>query len=206
MWSAWMSSCDKIDRTTINLKVLSLLKPGDRLTMRSNYFSVQEAGWKQSFERWSSGDSRWSNLEDIKNLIEDAVRMLGTYMTLVEHARSGSTVGNSMAELGFPSPPPATSLAFVQTLANELSGAAAGLKQLRQTYVADSRMVANLDVIVQKIEGEKNRALSMCALTTAAPQTTMSLPVAIPAPFTTTTTTTTTPNTGATKVLVPESF
>jgi hypothetical protein len=155
----WMTSVDKTDRVIINLKVIATLKDGQRICMRNSSFSIQDAGWSQAFARWAYGETRWVNLDDIKAVVSDALRILGTYMTLVQHAYGGSPGHTEYATL--PVPTPDASLGFVGALAKELQSARTGLLCLRGTYVDDSLMVANLDVLIERTSTEVDKALAL---------------------------------------------
>ncbi len=152
-----MQSLDKTDRIIINLKVLSTLQEGQRLCIRGNQFSIWDAGWTQAALRWAYGEDRWVNLEDIQLLVTDALRILGTYMNLVQHAY---TVPSTQA---IPVPTPSASLAFVNSLSKDLRNAIHGLDNLKKTYAGDQRMIATLELLVDRVMGEIEKAAAMVA-------------------------------------------
>ncbi len=158
-----MQSLDKTDRIIINLKVLSTVQEGQRLCIRGNQFSIWDAGWTQAALRWAYGEDRWVNLEDIQLLITDALRILGTYMNLVQHAY---TVPSTQA---IPVPTPSASLGFVNSLARDLRNAIHGLENLKKTYAGDQRMIATLELLVDRVMGEIEKATSMVANAPANP-------------------------------------
>ncbi len=160
----WMQSLDKTDKIIINLKVLSTLQEGQRLCIRGNQFSIWDAGWTQAALRWAYGEDRWVNLEDIQLLITDALRILGTYMNLVQHAY---TVPSTQA---IPVPTPGASLGFVNSLSRDLRNAIHGLENLKKTYAGDQRMIATLELLVDRVMGEIEKATSMVANTPTNPQ------------------------------------
>ena len=149
---SYMSS-EHTDRVIVNLKVLAALKSGDRIYTRTSGFEIAEASWYNTFTRWAQGDSRWVNLEAVKTLMEDATRILSTYML---YAWPGApAAGDAPA---YPVPTPEQSMGFVKTMVAEMEAAAHGLENLRVTYADDSRMAAHLDVTLQKIAHEVGRA------------------------------------------------
>ena len=148
---AYMSS-EHTDRVIVNLKVLAALKPGDRIYTRSTGFEVAEASWYNTITRWAQGDSRWVNLEAIKTLIQDATRILSTYVLHAWPGHAGTT------EPAYPAPTPEQSVGFVKTMVAEMEAAAHGLEQLKTTYEDDSRMLAHLEVTLQKVAHEVGRA------------------------------------------------
>ena len=150
----YIMNSDAVDLVVINLKVLAGLKESDRLITRNSAFEVQETGWIQTLSRRWNGDTRWSNFAEIKKLIEDALRILGAYS-----AHAFGTVTTAA-----PLPKPDNALERVQSLVAELTSAANGLAVLKATYAADPRMIANLDVLLQKLRLEVSRAQA-CILT-----------------------------------------
>jgi hypothetical protein len=152
---------ERTDQIIINLKVLAALKASDRLYTRNGAFEIQDNGWIQAFFRRAQGDTRWTNIEDMKVLVEDALRLLDAYTS---YASPSST----SAHVQYPQPPPSTSFAFVRMLVTELDGACNGLKNLKETYATDSRMCAHLDVLLQKIQSRIGAAKATLLLSGAA--------------------------------------
>lgn len=170
----WMSA-DHTDNTIVNLKVLASLKSGERLSTRNNMFEISEASWYNSFHRRIQGDTRWGNLDSIKVLLEDATRILNTYLS---HAFPGSS--GAGGESAYPSPTPELSMGFVRTMMTEMESAGRGLENLKETYTSDSRMLANLEVSLQKIRFETARARhALSSQTASQSQSSSQLPVYI---------------------------
>jgi hypothetical protein len=157
---------ESTDLLIINLKVIAGLKPNDRLIIRNSAFEVQEYGYMQSIWRRLGGDTRWANLVEIKRLIDDALRLLSVYSTYAFQPTKTST-----AVAAYPTPLPDAAVAVVNTLVTELTAAAEGLDNLKVTYVGDSRMVANLDVILQKLRFDVARAKESSSIAPLPPQT-----------------------------------
>jgi hypothetical protein len=145
---------ESTDLLIINLKVIAGLQPNERLSVRNGAFEVQEYGYMQSVWRRLGGDTRWVNLNEIKRLIDDALRLLSVYSAYAFQPAKPATT--SVA--AYPTPLPDNALAVVKTLTSELTAAASGLDNLKTTYAGDSRMVANLDVILQKLRFDVARA------------------------------------------------
>lgn len=174
----WMSSLDKTDRIIINLKVISTLCDGQRLCVRNNMFSIYEPGWMQALTRWLYSEDRWANMEDIQVEVNDALRIMGTYMTLMQTTYGVNAMATppqqTVGQGALPVPPPETCASFVSTLAKELHSAVHGLQSLQRTYPDDKRMVATLAVLIERIQSEiekaqrlMSRALSEPSLTPA---------------------------------------
>ena len=147
---------ESTDLLIINLKVVAGLQPNERLSVRNGAFEVQEYGYMQSVWRRLGGDTRWVNLNEVKRLIDDALRLLSVYSAYAFQPVKPATATTSVA--AYPTPLPDNALAVVKTLTAELTAAAGGLDNLKTTYAGDSRMVANLDVILQKLRFDVARA------------------------------------------------
>lgn len=152
-----MSSLDKTDRIIINLKVISTLSDGQRLCVRNNLFSIYEPGWMQALTRWLYSEDRWANMDDIQVEVNDALRIMGTYMTLMQTTYGVNAVPTGSTP-SLPVPPPETCASFVSTLAKELNNAVHGLQSLQRTYPDDKRMVATLSVLIERIQSEIEKA------------------------------------------------
>ena len=153
----YMSS-EHTDRVIVNLKVLAALKSGDRIYTRTSGFEIAEVSWYNTFTRWAQGDSRWVNLEAVKTLMEDATRILNTYVLYAWPSAGGASDAPA-----YPVPTPEQSMGFVKTMVEEMKAAAQGLENLKMTYADDSRMAAHLEVTLQKIAHEVGRARACLA-------------------------------------------
>lgn len=149
-----MNSLEKIDQVIINLKVISTLTDGERLCLRNNNFSVYSPGWSQAVFRWMFGETRWVNMEDVKMVISDAIRILGTYINLVHHAYT--PVADD--RFSFAVPTPQTCFGFVSTMARELRAATKGLASLKQTYTGDQLITATFDLLIERTMLEIQKA------------------------------------------------
>ena len=143
----WMNSLDKTDQVIINLKVVSTLSEGERLCLRNNNFSIYSPGWAQAIYRWISGETRWVNMDDLKSVINDAIRILGTYINMVQHAYTPVAGSDRHA---FAVPTPQTSIGFVTSMARELKAATGGLHNLRKTYAGDQLITATFDLLIER--------------------------------------------------------
>lgn len=152
-----MSSLDKTDRIIINLKVVSTLTEGQRLCVRNKMFSVYDDGWTQALYRWLFSENRWANIDDIQSEFNDALRILGTYITLIQ------TGFSTVADHAIPVPTPDTCASFVTSLARELQQAVVGLQNLQHTYAADQRLVATLALLIERTNGEIEKARRITA-------------------------------------------
>lgn len=167
-----MDSLDKTDQIIINLKVLSMLHEGERLCIRNEQFSVYSAGWTQAVCRWMYGESRWADVDDIKSVVNDALRVLGTYMNMLQN--SYATV--PVVTFAFGVPPPETSIGFVRTLARELTAAVKGLENLKLTYSGDQLITATFDLMIERMTLEIGNSIKVVDAACASTTTTTTTP------------------------------
>lgn len=168
-------STDRTDLVIINLKVVAYVQPGERLTMRNNSFSIQQPGWTQMIHRWQYGETRWANLEDIKNVVEDAMRIMGLYMTMwkdQQGAAPGGAAGPTATVPQYPLPTPESCANYINDMVKELQAAMVGLTNLRATYELDPLMVSHLDLLIQRMNDEVVKARRSTV--------TITLPIPIP--------------------------
>jgi len=149
-----MNSLEKTDQVIINLKVIATLQDGERLCLRNQNFSVYSPGWAQALFRWMNGETRWVNMDDIKTVINDAIRILGTYINMVHHVCTDVYTDHFLMAV----PTPQTSLAFVNTMARELKAATNGLENLKKTYTGDQLITATFDLLIERTMIEIHKA------------------------------------------------
>lgn len=149
-----MNSLEKTDQVIINLKVIATLQDGERLCLRNQNFSVYSPGWAQALYRWMNGETRWVNMDDIKTVMNDAIRILGTYINMVHHVCTDVYTDHFLMAV----PTPQTSLAFVNTMARELKAATNGLENLKKTYSGDQLITATFDLLIERTMIEIHKA------------------------------------------------
>ena len=149
-----MNSLDKTDQVIINLKVIASLQEGERLCLRNNTFSVYPAGWTQALFRWMYAETRWVNMDDIKTVGNDAVRIMGTYINMIQHAFT-PVAGDKYT---FAVPTPQTCIGFVTTMSRELMAATRGLQNLKRTYDGDQLITATFELLIERTQLEIQKA------------------------------------------------
>ncbi len=151
MLSKFNMSTDRTDVTLVNLKVLSRVKPGDRVSMHNGNFLIQEAGWWQAFQRrFQTGEDRWSNLSHIRTVIEGALTLMCTFM----NAHHDQKPGQPFIPQQYTLPTPSTCLSNIRSIVTELQNSAKGIGNLRETYRGDVGIVSHLELLMQRIDEE----------------------------------------------------
>lgn len=114
----------ELGQIKLNLKVLSQLRPYERLSTIDNRVVVDRPSFFQGLRRWFRGEHRDLNMEVIEQLVRRAI----LYMT--------NTNSSELAHI----------------LALELGKAMEGLHNLQTTYENDSLSVAKLRLLLDEIE------------------------------------------------------
>jgi len=124
-----VASEDFVDSTIANLKILGMLPKNSKLCVRKGNLSV-DVPRIQGVRRWINGDSRDSTLVHAKTTVNNSIKIARAIMTC-----------------------PITSMGewTLQRIYEELDHAEIGLQNLKTTYVNDSMMVANLDVLIERL-------------------------------------------------------
>ena len=123
---------DFVDATIANLKVIGMVPKNGRLCVRKGQICLDHTDSMQGLRRWMRGDSRDLAIMHVRNTINNAVRII-----------SHLTVSSSAA---------AIPLSWtVQRILGEMQSCEIGLQNLRTTYADDSLMVANINVLIERI-------------------------------------------------------
>ena len=153
-----MASDEFVDATIANLKVIGMVPQNGRLCVRKGQLCLEATDNTQSVRRWVRGDSRDLSLMHVRNTISNATRIMqllcSTTPSTSSHVPPSSTQGEHVD--------PATSNLIivgstkkkwtVRRIAEELAQCEVGLQNLMTTYMTDSIMVANIGVIIERIQ------------------------------------------------------
>jgi hypothetical protein len=132
-----MNAEDMIDTTVAALKIISMVPKNGRLCIRKGQLTLdppEDSVWHvhlRSLRRWVSHDSREISLMHIKNTIANAIKL-----------SRGLVDGSVETKLRQWS---------LHTLTNEMCNAQVGIVNLKTTYSGDSLMIANLDVVSERL-------------------------------------------------------
>ena len=125
-----------IDTTIAALKIIGMVPKSGKLCVRKGQLSLDAADNAQAIRRWVQGDSRDVTLMHARNTINSAVKISKALFN-----DGGSSV-LSRWTLG--------------RLVAEMEQCDVGLQNLKTTYASDSAMVANLDVLSDRLRAHKS--------------------------------------------------
>ena len=132
-----MNAEDLVDNTITNLKIIGMVQKNGRLCVRRGQLTLETDAYFQLLRRWVHKDSRMHALMHIRNTINNAV-------SLCRDISAGKYEVQMKAWT-------------LAQLSKELSNCQTGLINLKTTYADDSVMVANLDVILNRLKALENQ-------------------------------------------------
>lgn len=136
-----------------NLKIISSLKPGDKLTSKDNILVIDTSYVTQGAYRWINGDSRSSSVEFIKKVMDKAYNIIDN-IYMAEFEKDAEIPGKK----NYYSKREVNTTYFkdgnsqqLQAYSIELTNAIKGLQNLKVTYKDDIATCSKIDVVVDKI-------------------------------------------------------
>lgn len=127
-----MNCEEQIDNIIMNLKVIGMVKKNGRLCIRKGSLTIEDDDHFQTFRRWYNKDTRELTMMHIRNTIMNAIKLSKGIMT--------KQVEIELKEW---------SLARIFA---ELTSCQTGLSNLKTTYINDSIMQANIDVLLERLQ------------------------------------------------------
>lgn len=127
-----------IDTTIAALKIIGMVPKSGKLCVRKGQLSLDVADNAQGLRRWIQGDSRDVTLMHARNTINSAVK-----------------ISKALSQEGSPSSTSDLCRWTLGRLVAEMEQCDVGLQNLKTTYANDSAMVANLDVLSDRLRAHK---------------------------------------------------
>jgi hypothetical protein len=124
-----------IDTTIAALKIIGMVPKSGKLCVRKGQLSLDCADRAQAVRRWVQGDSRDVTLMHARNTINSAVK--------ISKALFREGVASELSHW------------TLSRLVAEMEQCDVGLQNLKTTYATDSAMVANLDVLSDRLRAHK---------------------------------------------------
>jgi hypothetical protein len=125
-----MATEEFIDATIASLKIIGMVPKNGKLCIRKGQLCLDTAVQAQCLRRWANGDSRDATLLHAKSTINNAVKINRCLMSsLIQNDVSAWTI---------------------KRLLSEMEQCETGLQNLKTTYVGDSMMIANLEVMIDR--------------------------------------------------------
>lgn len=123
-----------VDKTMANLKLIGMIKKGEKVCLRKGQLNIEYVDRLQSFRRWYNKDSRDVSLIHIRNTINDAIKIA-----------KGLITNNIQSDL---------KVWTVTALNLELRNCETGMQNLKTTYIDDPSFLANIEVLHDKCKAQ----------------------------------------------------
>jgi hypothetical protein len=125
---------DFVDKTMANLKLIGMIKKGEKVCLKKGQLNIEQIDRLQSFRRWYNKDSRDVSLTHIRNTINDAIKIAKGII--------GNTVQMDLKTW------------TIAALNSELRNCETGLLNLKTTYMEDQSFLANIEVLQDKCRAQ----------------------------------------------------
>lgn len=123
-----------VDKTMANLKLIGMIKKGEKVCLRKGQLNIEYVDRLQSIRRWYNKDSRDVSLIHIRNTINDAIKIA-----------KGLIANNIQSDL---------KIWTVSALNQELRNCENGMQNLKTTYIDDPSFLANIEVLLDKCRAQ----------------------------------------------------
>lgn len=134
-----------------NLKIISNLKPNDKLTLRGNILDIDKPYYYQGVHRWWNDDSRVNTLLELEKIINKSFNIIDKiYKSEVENNLNPNE-DNYYEQVSSSSYFKNENSQQLQCYSLELKNSIKGLQNLQMTYKSDISICSKIDVIIEKI-------------------------------------------------------
>tara|TARA_Y100000385_G_C13080050_1_gene633404 strand:- start:1416 stop:1979 length:564 start_codon:yes stop_codon:yes gene_type:complete len=143
----------RTENVLTNLKIISSLKPNEKLTKNGSIFIIDPPTYVQGAYRWWNNDSRIDSMNHIESMIELSFSLIDDIFTSEVEMSTGSTNDNNyyhkriMPQTYFQN----ENSARLQNFSIELTNSIKGLQNLKLTYHSDISVCSKIDVLIDKI-------------------------------------------------------
>jgi hypothetical protein len=128
-----------IDDNILNLKIISKIKPNDKLLANNNLLEIDSPYILQSVNRWYNNESRSITIEKLNSILEGTFKIT---KILLENEKNNKEDDKSLEE---------NNSQIFQTLILEMRNSLVGLENLKKTYSEDILISSQLDLLINKL-------------------------------------------------------
>lgn len=128
-----------IDENILNLKIISKIKPNDKLLANNNLLEIDSPHILQSVNRWYNNESRSITIEKLNIILEGTFKIT---KILLENEKQNKDDDKSLEE---------NNSQIFQTLILEMRNSLVGLENLKKTYSEDILISSQLDLLINKL-------------------------------------------------------
>lgn len=137
-----MAAEEHVDSVIAALKIIAKVPRNGKLCVRKGQLCLEHEDQMQGVRRWLRGDGRDITLLHARNTVNSAMKISKTLMTTVSASNADGSGDLTLWAL--------------ERLCDEMQQCDMGLQNLRTTYAYDSMMVANVDVLCDRLRAHTN--------------------------------------------------
>jgi hypothetical protein len=127
-----MNSDDHVDNIIMNLKIIGMVPKNGRLCIKKGSLTLEHDDQMQKIRRWFNKDSRESTMLHIRNTIMNATKLTKGVVSKQIDIELKDWV--------------------LTRIFTEMTNCQSGLTNLKTTYNDDSIMIANIDVLLERLQ------------------------------------------------------
>lgn len=127
-----MNSDDHVDNIIMNLKIIGMVQKNGRLCIKKGSLTLEDDDQLQKIRRWFNKDSRESTMLHIRNTIMNATKLTKGIVSKQIDIELKDWV--------------------LLRIFTEMTNCQSGLTNLKTTYNNDSIMIANIDVLLERLQ------------------------------------------------------
>lgn len=131
----------KVENTVLNLKMMSQIKPFDKLYIENGLLKIDTPALFQGIYRWYKEYSRESTTKDLDTIIKNVIEITDNLLE-----KDNITIDENT---------------LCQQILIEINNASKGLSNLKITYKDDTFMFSKLDIIKEKLKSRKDKIISL---------------------------------------------
>lgn len=131
--------------TILNLKMLSQIKPSDKIYLENDLIKIDTPYIFQGINRWYQNHNRETSAEDLDKIVDDVVKITDDLINKTDISNEENVL--------------------CQTLLIEINNASKGLSNLKITYKDDTFITSKLDIIKDKLKARKDKIISIMRIT-----------------------------------------
>jgi len=135
---------NSIEDTILNLKMLSQIKPYDKLYLVDGLIKIDTPYLFQGIYRWYQSYDRETTTKDLDKIVEDVIKITDELINKTEISCEENVL--------------------CQTLLIEINNASKGLSNLKISYKDDTFITSKLDIIKDKLKSRKDKIISSMKL------------------------------------------
>jgi len=159
----------KHDQVLLNLKIISQIKKYDKLSINNDNLEIDNRIILQGVRRYYQGDGRITTIAFIEKIIDQAFGV--TDKTLNKEHNKSLDLKPIKAQNNIVRSAPNNSYFnednshLLQRFYHEMSNAATGLENLRETYSMDVTTVSKVDILLQKLKMRTDKISKLMKIT-----------------------------------------